>query len=237
MHRTAQQDDGLRVRGGGVNGVNELQAAGVGGGVREVEDAPGHVARDGVVGGDGDAEGLQYVCRAGKAHVTGGVRAVCGLASPDVLQALDGIKGVGEGHAIGQRSHALLEELDGGLGVGAVEAVDLAAGKTQDVQALLELADVPAVEVGKTQVECAVTQLVGLVDKCGPGGCVNDVAQREAVVQPEAGDGGCRGAPEGLLVALHVINRVTKGAEALLNVLDGGASRAFLDRFHRSLLR
>ena len=150
-----------------------------------------------------------------------------------MLQALDGVKGVGEGHAVGQRAHALLEELDGGLGVGAIEAVDLAAGEAQDVQALLELADVPAMEVGKAQVERAVSQLVGLVDKRGPGGGVNCVAQREAVVQPEAGDGGRRGAPEGLLVALRGINRVTKGAEALLNVLDGGASRAFLDRFHR----
>ena len=145
---------------------------------------------DGVVRGDGDAEGLQHVGGSGKAHVAGGVRAVCGLAAPDVLQALDGVKGVGEGHAVGQRAHALLEELDGGLGVSAIEAVDLAAGEAQDVQALLELADIPAMEVGKAQVERAVAQLVGLVDKRGPGGGVNCVAQREAVVQPEAGDGG-----------------------------------------------
>ena len=160
------------------------------------------------------------------------MRTSSGVAAPHVLQAVDGIKGVGEGHAVCQKANALLELLDRGLGVGTVLAVDRAAGEAQDVETLLELAHVVAMEVWEAQVERAVTKLVALVHQCGPGSSINDVAQRQTVVEPKARDGGgCRMA-KGLLGSFLLVDLISQRAQALLDVLHGGARRAFANWFH-----
>ena len=82
-----------------------------------------------------------------------------------MAQALECVEGVGERDAVCQHAHVLLEELDGGLGVRAKVAVHLAAGEPEHIERLLQAAHVVAVEVGKTQVQRAVTHLIALVDE------------------------------------------------------------------------
>ena len=116
--------------------------------------------------------------------------------------------------------------------MGAVLAVDRAAGEAQDVEALLKLAHVVAMEVWEAQVECAVTKLVALVHQCGPGSSINDVAQRQTVVEPKARDGGgCRMA-KGLLGGLFLVDLISQRAQTLLDVLHGGARCTLANWFH-----
>ena len=160
------------------------------------------------------------------------MRAGGGVSAPDVLQTVDGVEGVREGHAVGKQPHALLELLDRGLGVGAVLAVDRAARESQHVEALLELTDVVAVEVGEAKVEGAVSELVAFVYERRPGSRVDYLAERQAVVEPKARDGGCGRVPIGLLGSLSLVDLVSQRAQALLDVFHGGARRALANRFH-----
>ena len=154
-----------------------------------------------------------------------------------MLETLDGVEGVRERHAVGEDADALLEELDGRLGVHAVDAVRLAAREAQDVEALLELAHVVAVEVGETQVEGAVAELVALVNKGDPCGGVDLLAEREPVVEAEARDGGPGGRPKARILRLSSVDLVAERFQALLNVLDRGAASALQNRFHCLSLR
>ena len=152
-----------------------------------------------------------------------------------MAQALDGVVGLLEGHAVAEQADALLEEADGRLGVDAVEPVALAAREAQDVQALLQLAHIAAMEVGKAQVEGAVAQVVALVDEGGPGRRVDRGAQREVVVEAEARDAVRGGLTEQALGAFGLVDGVAERAQPLLDVLDRYAGRSLMDRVHASL--
>ena len=85
------------------------------------------------------------------------MRTFCLLTGPNVAQALNSIEGILECHTVSKLADAFLEELNGSLGVNTVMAINFSARETQDVEALLELTHVIAVEVRKTQVEGSVS--------------------------------------------------------------------------------
>ena len=235
MRRGRERDECAHGGARLVGRVDELDAAVAVGRLGEVEDAARDVARDRVLGHDAQADPLEHARGAREAHGAGGVRARGGLAAPHVLEALDGVEGVLERHAVGKRADALLEELDRGLGVDAEAAVGLSAREAQDVQALLELAHIVAVEVGEPQVERAVSELVALVHERGPRGGVHRLAEAELVVEAEARDGGGGGAAKRLAGELALVDAVAERLQPLLDVLDRGALGAFLNGFHKSL--
>ena len=82
-----------------------------------------------------------------------------GLALPHVMQALDVAERVLERHAVGEQADVLLELLQRRLGMGAEVAVVGATCEAQDVQGLLQSADVGAMEVGETQVQRAIARV------------------------------------------------------------------------------
>ena len=145
---------------------------------------------------------------------------------------VDCVVGVGEGHAVGEHALALLELLHGGLGVDSEAAVRVAAREAEDVEPLLQLSHVVAVQVGKAQVECAVSHLVAGVNELGPRGGVNLCAKGHAVVDPELCDRRRGGRAERPGVSLLGAYLVAERPEALLNVFDRGARCALANRVH-----
>ena len=202
------------------------------GGVCHVPDAACHVAGDGVGRTDEDAVGLEDLHGAGKAHVAVDEVGVDRLALPHVVQAIDGVEGVLEGHAVGGEAHVGLELLHGRLGVRAVEAVDRAAREAEHVERHLQVAHVGTVEVGKAQVERAVTHVIGLVDQHDPGNLVNLVGHGEAVLGTEGAHGGGRRGAERLGDALVFGNGGPQAGEPLLYVLDCRPDESRLDCVH-----
>ena len=144
----------------------------------------------------------------------------------------EAIKGVGECHAVGKLALAFLELLHSGLGICAVVPIGLAAGKAQDVEAVLQLAHIRAVEVGKSQVQGAVAHAIALVDQRRPRLCVNLRTQGQPVVKPKACNGRCGGSAKHLAKLLRFAGLVAKLCKTLLNVLNCGASCAFSDGVH-----
>ena len=83
--------------------------------------------------------------------------AFCLLAGPNVAQTLNSIEGILERHTIGKLADALLEKLNGSLSMNTLMTINFSARETQDVETLLQLTHVIAVEVRKTQVEGSVS--------------------------------------------------------------------------------
>ena len=162
------------------------------------------------------------------------MRALSGLAGPDVAKAFDGVEGVSEGDAVCEHADVLLEELDGTLRVGPIVAIGLATGEAEDVERVLQTADIVAVEVGETQVEGAITHLVALVDEDGPAGQVNFSRDGQAVFDAEASHGVCGGRAKLGCGALRLVDLVVKRCQAILDVLDHRAGHALANRIHQS---
>ena len=74
-----------------------------------------------------------------------------------MAQTLNSVKGILECHTVSKLADAFLEELNGSLGVNTVMAINFSAREAQDVEALLQLTHVIAVEVRKTKVESSVS--------------------------------------------------------------------------------
>ena len=114
-----------------------------------------------------------------------------------MVQALDGVEDVLEGDAVGQDAHVGLELAHGRLGVGAVQAVDLAAQEAQHVEDHLQVAHIGTAEVRQAQIEGAVAQTVRLVDQLDPGGIVNLGAGGQALLAAEEAHSAAGGGAEG----------------------------------------
>ena len=85
------------------------------------------------------------------------MRAFCLLTRPNVTQTLNSVEGILKRHAISKFADAFLEELNGSLGVNTVMDINFSARETLDVETLLQLTHVIAVEVRKTKVESSVS--------------------------------------------------------------------------------
>ena len=83
--------------------------------------------------------------------------AFCLLAGPNVTQTLNSVEGILECHAVSKLADAFLEKLYSSLGVNTIMAINFSTRETQDVEALLQLTHVIAVEVRKTKVEGSVS--------------------------------------------------------------------------------
>ena len=144
--------------------VAEHHAARLRGRRCDVPHARRDVTGDGVLAGERDAVPLEHVGGAGEPDARLGL-GHGGLALPHVMQALDVAERVLERHAVGEQADVLLELLQRRLGMGAEVAVVGATCEAQDVQGLLQGADVGAMEVGETQVQRAIAQFIGRVDQ------------------------------------------------------------------------
>ena len=81
---------------------------------------------------------------------------------------------------------------------------------TNSIEILLELADVVAVEVGESQVERPVSELVAFVDQHRPRGRVHRVAKGEPVVKAKASNGRGCGVAKRPGLSLALVNLVSK---------------------------
>ena len=119
------------------------------------------------------------------------MRAFCLLTRPNVAQTLNSVEGILECHTVSKLADAFLEELNGSLGVNTVMAINFSARETQDVETLLQLTHVIAVEVRKTQVEGSVSELIALIDHDCPGRGIYFFSKRKVVVKPKASNRAC----------------------------------------------
>ena len=154
----------------------------------DVPHARCYAARDRVLANDGNLETLEYVGRAGKADARFGL-GHRRFTLPHVVQAVDIGVGILESHTVGKQTDVFLELLKGRFGVRAKVAIVLAAGKAQNVERLLQGLHVGAMEIGHTQVEGAVAQLIRGVDQGTPAGDVNGVAGGKTAVEPKGANG------------------------------------------------
>ena len=171
---------------------------------------------------------LQDLRRAGESQM--GALAHGLLALPGMMEVADGGVGVGAGDAVGGKAHVRLERAQGVLGVGAEDAVGAAAGESQRAERVLELRDVVAVEIRHAQVQRAVAQMVGRVDERRPGLAVDLVGVGQSLLLAERAHGSDRRVVEH---AGHgVFGKESGGDEPLLDVLDGRPRIVSFDRIH-----
>ena len=149
-----------------------------------------------------------------------------------MVQPLDSIERLRECHAVSKLADAFLEGLHGSLGMGAKEAICLAAGEAEDVQGILELAHIVAVEVREAQIQGAVAHLIALVHKRCPGLGIHSLAERQIVLDAELRDRICRRRAKVALVALLVVDLIAKMLETVLDILDSVAACSLKNGIH-----
>ena len=176
---------------------------------------------------------LKYICGARKAGALFRFQNR-GFSLPYVAQAIDVAERVLEGHAVGKQTNVFLELLQGVFGMRTKITIDIAAAKAQGVQSLLQGDDVGAMEVGETQVKCAVAQFIRGIYQCAP---TNDVDIAQGI--EARGDAKRRHGARGrisveLLRAFLVVDGKAQANQARLNIFDCGSLHALCNRIQEN---